>query len=280
MSSKTVLITGCSTGIGQDLAQRLAQAKYTVIATARNPEMLDNLPVALKLPLDVTNADSIVSVTAEVIHRFGRVDVLVNNAGYAVRGAVEEISVAQVQEMFDVNVYGVMRMIQAVVPYMRQQKAGRIINIGSIGGKFVIPVNGTYSATKFAIEALSDALRLELALFGIQVVLIEPGNIRTNFIATAQAQTKGIFANSNSPYYQLYQQYLQVIQQMRHQEPGPEVVSRVIQAAIETAQPKPRYLAGVPFFNSVVLNLGDTVKDIIRKRMFKIAPPAGEAGLH
>jgi NAD(P)-dependent dehydrogenase (short-subunit alcohol dehydrogenase family) len=108
MSSKVVLITGCSTGIGRDLAQRLARAKYTVAATARHPESLSGLPVALQLPLDVTDQVSIESATEEVIKRFGRIDVLVNNAGYAVRGAVEDIPIEQVQQMFDVNVYGVM----------------------------------------------------------------------------------------------------------------------------------------------------------------------------
>jgi NADP-dependent 3-hydroxy acid dehydrogenase YdfG len=272
MSSKTVLITGCSTGIGHDLARRLTLANYTVIATARHPERLSDLRVALKLPLDVTDPTSIASATAEVIRYFGRIDILVNNAGYALRGAVEEISVEQVHKMFDVNVYGVMRMIRAVVPQMRQQKAGRVINISSIGGKLVIPVNGTYSATKFALEALSDALRMELALFGIQVVLIEPGNIRTNFMATAQANAKEILSNPDSPYQALYQQYIRVTTTMRQQETGPEIVSQVVQQAIEASKPKARYIVAVPFSNRLVLRLGDAARDFIFRRMFKIAP--------
>jgi NAD(P)-dependent dehydrogenase (short-subunit alcohol dehydrogenase family) len=126
MPSNIVFITGCSTGIGQDLARRLALADYTVVATARHPETLADLPAALKLALDVTDAASVAGAVAEVIRRFGRVDVLVNNAGYAVRGAVEEVSDEQVHAMFDVNVYGVMRMVRAVAPHMRQQRAGRI----------------------------------------------------------------------------------------------------------------------------------------------------------
>ncbi len=271
MESKIVLITGCSTGIGRDLAQRLARANYTVIATARNPEALSDLPVALQLPLDVTDASSIASATKEAIDRFGRIDVLVNNAGYGVRGAVEDIPVEQVQQMFDVNVYGVMRMIRAVVPYMRQQKAGRVITIGSLAGKLVLPVNGTYSATKFALEALSDALRLELAPFGIQVVLIEPGNIRSNFMATAQANSQETLANPDSPYHVLYQQYLHAMTTMRKQEPGPEAVSGVVQQAIETSKPKARYLVAVPFSQKVVLRLGGGVRDKIFRRMFKIS---------
>src|SRR5574341_1450976 len=137
--SQVVLITGCSTGIGRDLAPRLAQSGYTVVATARNAGTLECLDVALKLPLDVTQPESIRRAVDGVIRRFGRIDVLVNNAGYAVRGAVEEVPVEQAQQMFDANVFGVMRMIQAVVPHMRRQRAGRIINISSIVGKLVTP---------------------------------------------------------------------------------------------------------------------------------------------
>ena len=270
MSSKIVLITGCSTGIGRDLAQRLARANYTVVATARHSETLSDLPVALQLPLDVTDPGSIAGATQEVIKRFGRIDVLVNNAGYAVRGVVEDISVEQVQQMFDVNVYGVMRMIRAVVPYMRQQKAGRVITIGSLAGKLVLPVNGTYSATKFALEALSDALRLELAPFGIQVVLIEPGNIRSNFMATAQANSKELLSNPDSPYRALYRHYQQAMTTMRKHDPDPQVVSHVVQQAIEAAKPKARYMVAVPFSQRIVLRLGDGIRDTIFKRMFNI----------
>ncbi len=269
MSSKVVLITGCSTGIGRDLAQRLAHANYTVVATARHPESLSGLPVALQLPLDVTDPVSIESATEEVVRRFGRIDVLVNNAGYAVRGAVEDLAVEQVQQMFNVNVYGVIRMIRAVVPYMRQQKSGRVITIGSLAGKLVLPVNGTYSATKFALEALHDALRLELAPFGIQVVLIEPGNIRSNFMATAQANSQKLLSNPDSPYHALYQHYLRVMTSMRKQDPGPETVSQVVQQAIEANKPKTRYMVAVPFSQRVVLRLGDTARDKIFRRMFK-----------
>jgi NAD(P)-dependent dehydrogenase (short-subunit alcohol dehydrogenase family) len=274
MSSKTVLITGCSTGIGHDLARRLTLANYTVIATARHSETLTDLPVALKLPLDVTDSASVASATAEVIRCFGRIDILVNNAGYGLFGAVEEISDEQVQKMFDVNVYGVMRMIRAVLPQMRQQKAGRVINMSSISGKLVTPVGGTYSATKFALEALSDALRMELALFGIQVVLIEPGYIQTNFNATAQAQAKEILSHPDSPYQALYQQSLRVTTTMRKSEPGPEIVSQVVQQAIEASKPKARYVVAVPFSTRLLLHLGDSLRDFILRRVFKMVPSA------
>jgi NAD(P)-dependent dehydrogenase (short-subunit alcohol dehydrogenase family) len=268
--SKVVLITGCSTGIGRDLAQRLTQSGYTVVATARRVETLDDVPATLKLSLDVTQSDSIKDAVTRIIQEFGRIDVLVNNAGYAVRGAIEEVPIEQTQKMFDANVFGVMRMIQAVVPHMRQQKAGRIINISSIVGKLVTPANGAYSATKFALEAMSNALRLELAPFGIHVVLVEPGSIKTQFHTTVEVNAQEVFANPHSPYQQLYDQYQKVTADMRQQEPGPEAVSLVVQHAIETSKPKARYLAGFPFSGRLVLLLGDPVWDLVVRNMFKI----------
>jgi NAD(P)-dependent dehydrogenase (short-subunit alcohol dehydrogenase family) len=270
--SKVVLITGCSTGIGRDLAVRLSQAGYCVVATARNVEALIDLPVALKLSLDVTESDSVNEAIAQTIERFGRVDILVNNAGYALRGALEEIPIEQVQQMFDVNVFGVLRLIRAVAPHMRRQKSGRIINISSIAGKLSTPANGAYSATKFALEALSDALRLELAPFGIQVILVEPGAIKTHFDDTAQSHAREIISDPASPYRPLYRLSDEFAASMRQQEVGPEVVSQVIQQAIQATKPKARYHANIPFSGELVLHLGDSVWDLALKRMFKIDP--------
>jgi|SRR5579859_370231 len=269
--SQVVLITGCSTGIGRDLAQRLAQSGCSLAATARNVRTLDRLNVALKLPLDVTQPDSIRQAVDCVIGRFGQIDVLINNAGYAVRGAVEEVPIEQAQQVFDANVFGVMRMIQAVVPHMRQQRHGRIINISSVSGRLVTPANGTYSATKFALEALSDALRLELAPFGIQVVLVEPGSIHTQFHTTVEANAQPIFSSTDSPYRPLYQQYQKVTAGMRRQEPGPEIVSRVVQQAMASPRPKARYVAGFPLSGRLVLLLGGSDWDLVVRRLFKIA---------
>ena len=270
--SRVVLITGCSTGIGRDLAQRLARSGYTVVATARRAETMSGLQAALKLPLDVTQPESVNRAVERTLQRFGRIDVLVNNAGYALPGALEEISDEQMKKLFDVNVFGVVRMIRAVVPHMRRQRAGRIINISSIGGKLVVPANGAYSAAKFAVEALSDALRFELAPFGIQVVLIEPGSIKSHFADTAQAHAQEIFSNPHSPYRALYQRSQQVTANMRRHEPGPEAVSRVIQRAIEARRPKARYLVAVSFSGRLVLHLGGSVWDFVLRRMFKITP--------
>lgn len=270
--SKVVLITGCSTGIGRDLAQRLTQAGYTVVATARNEKTLEDLPAALKLPLDVTQSDSVQHAVTSTLQQFGRVDVLVNNAGYTMLGALEEVSDEQTRQVFDVNVFGVLRMIRAVVPHMREQRSGRIINISSIAGKLSTPVNGTYSATKFALEALSDALRMELVPFGIQVILVEPGAIKTHFDDTAQSHAQDILLKSTSPYRPLYQQSDQFAASMRQDEPGPDVVSQVIEHAMETFNPKARYLAGVPFPGSLLVHLRDFVWDVVLRQTFRISP--------
>jgi len=270
--SKVVLITGCSTGIGRHLAQRLTQLGYTVVATARKVETLDDLTVALKLQLDVTQTDSVNQAIALTCQQFGRIDVLINNAGYTMLGALEEVSEEQTQQVFDVNVFGALRMIRAVVPHMREQRSGRIINISSIAGKLSTPVNGTYSATKFALEALSDALQMELAPFGIQVVLVEPGAIKTRFDDTAQALARNILLNSASPYRSLYKQSDQFAASMRKDEPGPDMVSEVIERAIKADRPKARYLAAIPLSGKLVIHLRDFVWGSVLKQMFKINP--------
>jgi NADP-dependent 3-hydroxy acid dehydrogenase YdfG len=270
--SKVVLITGCSTGIGRDAAEHLARGGYTVVATARKVKALEGLPVALKLPLDVTQPDSVNEAVSYVLQQFGRIDVLINNAGYALRGALEEVPIEQVQQMFDVNVFGVLRLIRAVVPHMRKQRTGHIINISSIAGKLATPVNGAYSATKFAVEALSDALRVELAPFGIQVAIVEPGAIKSHFEETALARTQTIILNSASPYHQLYQQSNEFAASMRGQEAEPDIVSDVIQHAMEDPRPKARYHAAIPFSGKLVMHLGDSIWDMVLRRMFKVNP--------
>lgn len=273
--SKVVLITGCSSGIGRHLAQTLSGAGFAVAATARRPQTLDDLPAALRLALDVTDPASIQPAVDALLEKFGRIDVLVNNAGFAVCGALEEIPDAQIQRLFDVNVFGVLRMVRAVVPHMRRQGGGRIINISSIAGKFPVPVGGAYSATKFALEALSDTLRFELAAFGIRVVVIEPGSIRTSFNQTVEDCSGQILANPASPYRALYAAYQRVVQSMRRGEPGPEAVTRVIVKAIRSPRPKARYLAAVPLSGRLAMHLSPAAWDGILRLLYKNI--AGEA---
>lgn len=266
---KVVLITGCSTGIGRDLAERLTKAGYSVAASARNIKSLDGLETAMQLSLDVTSQASIDEAVQAVVERFGRIDVLVNNAGYAVFGAIEETPEEKYTAMYDVNVFGVMRMVHAVAPVMRLQRSGRIINISSIGGRLAVPVHGAYSSTKFAVEALSDALRFELMPFGIEVVVIEPGGIRTKFADTVLRHATGVLANTESPYMSLYEQNKGVDASMRKNEPGPEAVSAAIQQAIEARKPKARYLPGVALSARLVLRTGKAVWFRVLKSMYK-----------
>ena len=180
-----VLITGCSSGIGRATAARLARSgRWTVYATARRVDTLAALEAAgcRTLSLDVTDE---ASMTAAVEAVDGGVDVLVNNAGYSLSGALETLPMDAVRRQFETNVFGLLRLTQLVLPGMRAQGAGTIVNVSSMGGRLTFPGGGAYHATKYAIEAMSDALRMEVARFGVDVICVEPGLIRTEFSATA-----------------------------------------------------------------------------------------------
>jgi len=185
--SKAVLISGCSTGIGRATAEHLARRGWTVYATARNPDALADLErVGCNvLALDVTNEDSIAAAVEVVERAEGAIGVLVNNAGYSQSGSVESIPLDSVRRQFETNVFGLVRLCQLALPGMRRQGSGRIVNIGSMGGKLTFPDGGVYHASKYAVEALSDALRFEVRGFGVHVSLVEPGLIRTHFAEAA-----------------------------------------------------------------------------------------------
>ena len=188
--SEAVLITGCSTGIGRATAARLAGNGHTVYATARREDAIADLRDAgcRTLALDVTDEASMRAAVERVVTEEGAVGVLVNNAGYSQSGAVETVTMDDLRRQFETNVFGLMRMCQLVLPGMREQGWGRIVNISSMGANFTFPGGGVYHATKYAVEALSDALRFEVSGFGVKVALIQPGLIRTEFSATAAAE--------------------------------------------------------------------------------------------
>ncbi len=187
--SKAVLVTGCSSGIGHATALRLARSGWTVYASARRPETLAELADAgcRILALDVTDEDSMRAAVAAVEQAEGAVGVLINNAGYSQSGAIETVPIEAVRRQFETNVLGLIRLTQLVLPRMRAQRWGKIVNLGSMGGRLTFPGGGCYHATKYALEAISDALRFELRGFGIDVVLLEPGLITTEFGAAATA---------------------------------------------------------------------------------------------
>jgi NADP-dependent 3-hydroxy acid dehydrogenase YdfG len=202
--SEAVLITGCSTGIGRATAKRLAESGHTVYATARKLDSIRDLESAgcRTLALDVTDEDSMAAAVETVEREEGAVGVLVNNAGYSQSGAVESVPMDAVRRQFETNVFGLVRMCQLVLPGMRAQRWGRIINLSSMGGRVVFPGGGYYHATKYAVEALSDALRFEVAGFGIAVVVIEPGLIKTEFghaaVGSLDPAADGAYADFNN----------------------------------------------------------------------------------
>ncbi len=188
MVSKAVLITGCSTGIGHATALRLAKAGHIVYATSRRVDSIADLQSAgaRTLALDVTDEASMAAAVEQVTAEQGAVGVLINNAGYSQSGAIETLSMEDLRRQFETNVFGLVRMCQLVLPGMRAQHWGRIVNISSMGANFTFPGGGAYHASKYAVEAISDALRFEVKGFGVDVVVIQPGLIRTEFAATAQ----------------------------------------------------------------------------------------------
>ena len=241
-----VLVTGCSSGIGRATAQALLDAGHTVCATARRPEALGTLAMAgaTTLALDVTSEESMRSAVATIEAEHGRIGALVNNAGYGEYGTIEETDLAKVRTMFETNVFGLARMSQLVLPGMRAAGQGRIVNVGSMGGRFTFPVGGYYHATKYAVEALSDALRTEVRGFGIGVSLIEPGLIRTEFAGTALA-SDGAGTQGDSPYAALLASsatYTAGGYGSTLVTASPESVAKVIRRAIESRHPKPRYV--------------------------------------
>ncbi len=185
-----VLITGCSSGIGEATAALLARQGHTVYATARQRHHLAALEAAgcRTLSLDVTDEDSMRAAVDTVVSEAGAVGALVNNAGYSQSGALETVALDDVRRQFETNVFGLLRMCQLVLPSMRQRGAGRIVNVSSMGANFTFPGGGCYHATKYAVEALSDALRFEVAGFGVGVTVVQPGIIRTSFSARAVAE--------------------------------------------------------------------------------------------
>jgi NAD(P)-dependent dehydrogenase (short-subunit alcohol dehydrogenase family) len=242
--SKAVLITGCSTGIGRATAERLAGNGWTVYATARRLESIADLEQrgCRTLALDVTDEQSMQAAVAAVEEAEGAVGALVNNAGYSQSGAMESLPLDDVRAQFETNVFGLLRLAQLVLPGMRRQGWGRIVNISSMGGKIVFPGGGAYHATKFAVEAISDAMRFEVRGFGVDVVVIEPGLITTNFAETAV----GKLAAADGPYGSFNAAVGAATagiydSPMRHLGAGPEAVAKAIERAISRRRPRTRY---------------------------------------
>jgi NAD(P)-dependent dehydrogenase (short-subunit alcohol dehydrogenase family) len=246
--STAVLITGCSSGIGRATAKHLAQRGHVVYASARRLESIADLEAdgCRLLALDVTDEASMAAAVQAVEAEHGAVGALVNNAGYSQSGAIETVPLDEVRRQFETNVFGLVRMCQLVLPAMRAQRSGRIVNISSIGGTLVFPGGGFYHATKYAVEALSDALRFELKGFGIQVVIVEPGIIRSRF---AEAVSSALPQTASGGPYTSFNAAVEESTRNTYEEGSfvgrlggpPEAVAKVIERAITVKSPKTRY---------------------------------------
>jgi NADP-dependent 3-hydroxy acid dehydrogenase YdfG len=244
--SQAVLITGCSSGIGHATAQRLVTEGWKVYATARRPDSIADLREkgCQTLALDVCDEASMKAAVDAVTEAEGAVGVLINNAGYSQSGAVEAVPLDDVRRQFETNVFGLIRMCQLVLPGMREQHWGKIVNLGSMGGRLTFPGGGLYHATKYSVEALSDAMRFEVRGFGVDVILIEPGLIVTNFGEVASGSVK---AASEEGAYGDFNRKVAKLTENAYKGPmaklgsGPEAVAKAIAGALEAGRPKARY---------------------------------------
>lgn len=243
---KAVLITGASNGIGKATTQKLIDHGYCVYASARSVAKLEPLAAngARILELDVTQDESMQSGVDRIIHECGRLDILINNAGYGSYGALEDVPIDEARHQFEVNVFGLGRLTQLVLPYMREQAYGKIVNISSVGGKIYEPLGSWYHASKFAVEGLSDCLRLELRPFGIDVIIVEPGAIRTEWGATA---IEKLMQMSGHTAYAAAAQTGAKLLALGNDEKiasEPEAIANTIIKAIRTKHPRARYASG------------------------------------
>jgi NAD(P)-dependent dehydrogenase (short-subunit alcohol dehydrogenase family) len=245
--SPAVLITGCSSGIGRATALRLAARGHTVYASARRPDAIADLEErgCQLLSLDVTDEESMRAAVEAVEAEQGAVGALINNAGYSQSGAVESVPLEEVRRQFETNVFGLVRMCQLVLPAMRARRFGRIVNISSMGGTLTFPGGGIYHATKYAVEAISDALRFEVKGFGVEVVVVQPGAIRTGFADAASTamghnETEGPYTRFNAAVEQAtHDAYDKGALALLGGEP--DAVAKVIERAITAKAPKSRY---------------------------------------
>jgi NAD(P)-dependent dehydrogenase (short-subunit alcohol dehydrogenase family) len=236
---RVVLVTGASSGIGLACATHLARRGFRVYGTSRRADA--GSPDVTMLTADVTDDRSVEQAVATVLAREGRLDILVNNAGMGIAGPVESTSIEQAKGQFEVNFFGAFRVCRAVLPAMRRQRSGYIINIGSIGGILAIPYQSMYSASKFALEGLSEALRMEVRPFGIRVVIIEPGDHKTSLTENRQFTE---ISGATDPYSPSFEAALLKTAHDEQSGPGPEQIARLLHRIVNQRHPRLRYTIG------------------------------------
>ncbi|MBE9461345.1 oxidoreductase [Dyadobacter subterraneus] len=259
MEGKVVLITGASSGMGKATAELLSASGYKVYGAARRTELMRNLKeVGIKiLQMDVTDDISIQKGIDEIIKKEGKIDILINNAGFGLFGSIEDVPMDEARYQMDVNVFGLARLTQLVLPYMRKQNSGKIVNITSTGGKLSSPLGGWYHASKYAVEALSDSLRMEVKQFGIDVIVIEPGAIKSEWGDIAMENLRKISAGK--AYSPLAGKIIEMSQKLKPKNEDPEVIAKLILKSISTRNPRTRYHAG--YLSGIILFLKKVLTD-------------------
>jgi NAD(P)-dependent dehydrogenase (short-subunit alcohol dehydrogenase family) len=247
-NEKVALVTGSSRGIGFVTSTILARNGFLTYASMRNLDkekeirlVVDKEKIPLKtIQLDVTDSNSVDNAIKSIMEQSGRIDVLVNNAGYGLVGAFEELGIEEIKQQYETNLFGVIRMTQAVLPIMRKQKSGIIVNMSSGAGRFGYPNGSAYVSTKFALEGLSESIAYEVEPFGIKIVLVEPGFVRTNFSNVVGKKS----VSPNSQYSKMTEKMADNIEQMKLKSSPPELVANVVLEAVTNKNPNLRYLAG------------------------------------
>ena len=244
---KVALVTGSSSGIGFETSLALARNGYHTFATMRNlgkdekiKQIIEKEDLSVEiLELDVDNEESVNRAIKTISEKKGRIDVLVNNAGYGMWGTVEDVSIDEFKEQFETNFFSIVRMIQKIAPIMRKQKSGNIVNVSSVAGRIGFPVSPAYISSKFALEGLSECLRFELGPFGINVIIIEPGVIKTNFFDSMKMAEK-----SDSVYNEITSKVVSGVKMMAEMGTDPKEVANTIVKSINEKNPLPRYIVG------------------------------------
>jgi NAD(P)-dependent dehydrogenase (short-subunit alcohol dehydrogenase family) len=262
---KVVLVTGASAGIGKATAIYLAQNGYTVYAAARRVDKMEGLKTfgVKPIALDVTIDESMVSCVNQVLKETGKIDILVNNAGFGSYGAIEDVTMADARYQLEVNVFGAMRLAQLVLPGMRKNKYGKILNVSSVGGKLAFPLGGWYHASKFGLEGLSDTMRNEVRSFGIDVIVIEPGATLSEWRDIAFDSLKKV--SGDTVYRDLAGKVFNTFTKTSKKAPGPIVIAKLIKEGIEAKSPKRRYVGG--YMASILLFLRKLVSDKMMDRI-------------